>query len=37
MNYEILKIYFHEYRMGRMTKYQMECAIFIWQRSLNEK
>ena len=37
MNYEKLKIFMHEYRMGRITHYEMECAIHIWQRSQNEK
>lgn len=35
MDYEELKAYMHEYRMERMTGYEMICAIHVWQRGNN--
>ena len=34
MNYEQLKAYMHKFRIGELTKYEMICAIQIWQRNL---
>lgn len=33
MTYTELKEHFHAYRMGRITRTELTCAIFLWQRS----
>lgn len=35
MSYDILKEYFHLYRIGKISKYEMMFYIHMWQRAEN--
>ena len=33
MSYAALKGYMYLYRIGKITRYELECAIHVWQRA----